>query len=108
MTITPEMLKVVAEGMGYDIFEYVPNSETWSVSKREWSYHCKYNPLTNAEQCMEIMEKLNIQLRRQTHKPDGLWVARIEYVVNPMTVKEDKTINEAVVLAAYEYFKEVK
>jgi len=105
--ITPEMLKVVAEGMGYRKSRITWNSDIYvAVEHKTSNRDIEYNPLTNTEQCMEIMEKLNIQLRRQTHKPNGLWVARIEYVVNQMIVKEGETINEAVCLAAYSHFKE--
>lgn len=100
--ITPEMLKVIAEGMGY---------KTCSTGNGEFiAYQChdennEYSPITNAEQCMEIMEKLEVCLSRLM-KPDA-WQA----VINDLVTREEifaegKTINEAVCLAAYEYFKD--
>jgi len=110
--MTPEKLKVIAEGMGY--VELVSDNYKLKGRLIVWNgkdIHTRqaYKPdTTNNDQMVEIMENLNIQLRRQTHKPKGLWVARIEYVVNPMTVCQGKTINEAVCSTAYEHYKAVK
>ena len=108
MTITPEMLKVVAEGMGYVLRDDTPRIKericVWNG--KDVNTRCLYKPhLTNAEQCMEIMEKLKLDLGFDSIE----WcVGKYGVMFEPLVEARGKTINEAVVLAAYEYFKEVK
>ena len=104
MNITPEMIKVVAKGMGYIIFGSNSKSITvWNgvdIYSRE-----RYKPhLTNAEQCMELQERLLKELKKVEIKKysSGVYI-NLGFFGD--TVGEGKTINEAVVLAAYEYFK---
>lgn len=102
--ITPEMLKVVALGMGYEDAEILRSSVIIAKSRVSdtSTVMAEYNPLTNAEQCMEIMEKLRIDLE--------FWADSVDAIINKHNDNADvitrygKTINEAVVNAAFEYF----
>ena len=109
--ITPEILKVVAEGMpdgrpveideeGVWYMNYPPTTgEGYGVKV----HAVEFNPLTNAEQCMEIMEKLKISPEFVEECGCSGWFAKVKNG----RVSEGKTINEAVVLAAYEYFNNI-
>ena len=105
--ITPEKLKVIAEGMGYNAVIKPRNirgsvsDAVWLVDREEW-----YEPhLTNAEQCMEIMEKLEVNV---LFISKCLWqaVVGLDFGMTGGVDGRGKTINEAVCNAAYEYFKE--
>jgi len=70
----------------------------------------EYNPLTNNDQMVEIMEKL---LRKGYGVCVNGWGNKIlfEYQIldcENNVVAEGKTINEAVCNAAYEHYKAVK
>lgn len=118
--ITPEMLKVIAEGMGYDPF--VHNGTCYAYhdkSSKFWMYkgivedgreseateNCRYNPHTNNDQMVEIMKMVLHNLKCSIypgfdnedtiiHDGDNRWLSH------------GKTLNEAICKAAYEYFKE--
>ena len=93
-----EKIKVIARGMGIEVEEtkllvLIPAKSDLAPYLRG-----AYSPLTNAEQLLEIMERLKISIWF-----DGItWVAQIK---NNNRSLED-TINEAVCEAAYEYFKD--
>ena len=97
--ITPEMLKVIAEGIGYKESIYKVTQIYDGVTIPPQS---DYNPLTNAEQCMEIMEKLKLEM--------DYFNNRQEWRVNISKHKFSlgKTIPEAICKAAYKYFSEMK
>ena len=98
-----EQLKVIAEGMGYEI-----RSSKTSMSEDRlmvWngfdiSTRQKYNPLTNNDQMVEIINELKIDTE--------YWYRLDEWSAEPRggASRRGKTINEAVCNAAYEYFKE--
>ena len=95
----PEQLKVIAEGMGYIILG--DSSLYPTVKKAEHSKVVAYNPLTNNDQMVEIIEKLKIDLYYYPDE-DYCWKA----LVRRDTQQEAITINEAVCNAAYRYFKD--
>jgi len=107
----PEQLKVIAEGMGYKSkvtpsrrsiktypYNYCPKLERWKL----------YNPLTNNDQMVEIMEKLKV--KTWWNEDEKLRKAFIPSANNDIETGFGfgKTINEAVCNAAYEYFKRCK
>ena len=111
-----EKLKVVAEGMGYKPFEqlssiyiqrvvFVTPSFHGDNETHEYFEDIEYNPLTNAEQCMEIMERLEKLDLRISVIGDRRKVSVGIYTEFEYLEETGKTINEAVTLAAYEYFK---
>ena len=97
----PEDLKQLAEYMGYEILNNSPND--WSVTKNGWSYYCKYSPLTNAEQCLELMEKFKIDILFMADK-DLIKASNKNFTGEFMG--HGKTINEAVAIAAIAAIKE--
>ena len=102
----PEQLKVIAEGMGYKFVEVVLDGVmyNWNIGFDEAR---EYNPdTTNAEQCMEIMERLLIEhgtIKFEKYKSGD--VGMIDNWRNDYALGEGKIINEAVCNAAYECFK---
>ena len=98
MSLKPEKLKVIAEGMGYEASMH-PNGWVYIWIDDKW---IKYNPLTNAEQCMEIMEEVKITLLYDFVL--NYWSAS-KVKGSKRIIGEGKTINEAVCNAAFEYFK---
>jgi len=108
--ITPEILKVVAEGMGYKRVNITPAKRLVVATAPNQGETCgAYQPhLTNDEQCMEIMEKLPFDQSFELIG-DGIWKAegfwKVQYIRDGF-VAESKNLNEAIVLAAYEYFKD--
>ena len=93
-----EDLKRLAEYMGYiSVSDY--NDEVYTREKDNIIRELKYNPLTNNDQMVEIMEKFKMSLDWDTEKfhwvvfSEGMWV-------------DGKTINEAVTLAAIAAIKE--
>jgi len=101
----PEQLKVIAEGMGYinihvsAPYVYIDYSHNDLLTN--------YNPLTNNDQMVEIIEKL-LDLGWTISKFEDKYLLTLEIVCNVSTQFMDKTINEAVCNAAYEYFKAVE
>ena len=83
-----EILRVVYKGMGW-----LPALTLLGSGESDLIY-----PPVNAEQCMEIMEKLKISIQWLDGDKYGYWFSVSHEV-------KGKTINEAVILAAYEYFK---
>ena len=97
--MTPEQLKVIAEGMGYH-FDCINDGVVLvSTNVNLW----EYNPITNNDQCMEIMEKLHTWVTWPFHKHSCEILISKE---GKSYIGKGKTINEAVCNAAYEYFKE--
>ena len=101
----PEDLKQLAEYMGYGV-DVRPFDETVYIynkqkdEKLHYKLHKEYNPLTNAEQCLELMEKFKSQT--QWSEPLQEW-----YVLDSYGgIGEGKTINEAVTNAAIAAIKE--
>ena len=108
----PEKLKVIAEGMPdgrpVEIDEdgcvwYVNYPPTTTVGSGYKVFAVQYNPLTNNDQCMEIMEKLHTWVTWPFHKHSCEILISKE---GKSYIGKGKTINEAVCNAAYEYFKE--
>ena len=105
-----EKLKVIAiaEGMGYEV---QPLTNRWNelmvTMKGRGTIPFSYNPLTNAEQCMEIMEKLKINViwKGKELETCSAWVLIYIGMTGGIEGK-GKPISEAVCNAAYEYFKE--
>ena len=105
----PEELKIIAEGMGKIIavsFDFIPDEDSIYLGACSHTYlgaTCfKYNPIENAAQCMEIMEKL-IQ---EANYSIFAGFDKSTRVMLGMKIKgTGKTINEAVCRAALEYFK---
>jgi len=98
----PEQLKVIAEGMGYELNErgYPVKYKGMEVFFLHVSDEQPYNPLTNNDQMVEIMERLEIDVEYTKYGVEtGLIVNTKNYY------GKGKTINEAVCNAAYEYFK---
>ena len=100
-----EKLKIIAEGMGYEIFSNDnPRIKDRLVVWNGKDIHtrCIYKPLTNNDQMVEIMEKLKITVRAIPNVSED-WFAEPYPYGNRMG--SGKTINEAACNAAYEYFK---
>ena len=99
--LSAEDLRVLAEGMGYVIFsvgeQFVTVWDGKDIHTRK-----RYKPhTTNDTQCMEIMEKLHINI-------NYIYENDVEAKVGRTYKSSGKTINEAVCKAALEYFKEAK
>ena len=94
--MAPDKLKLIAEGMGYE-FPSKGLPDIIVVKGKDGHGFWNYNPLTNAEQCMEIMAKMLMDIDSMANHVgarvhgDRVWCT-------------GKTINEAVCNAAYEYF----
>lgn len=102
----PESLKQLAEYMGYEVtksFNFIPEKNTVYVGRCEYPTHNAsiYNPLTNTEQCLELMEKLKINLEHngQLNRWESFITPAAEYWFA-------ETINEAVTNAAIAAIKE--
>ena len=95
--ITPEMLKVIAEGMF--ITHGKVRTNNWTTSR---TILANYNPLTNAELCMEIMEKLKILVMFDDPEHEYPWLASV--LPYGEEGEEGKTLPKAVCKAAYKYF----
>ncbi len=105
----PEDLEKLAEYMGYEkvviakdtkphkVFKYLDDKSPTQFRRDE------YNPLNNAEQCLELMEKLKIA----AHFWNGTWRA-CEYSVQAGIgiESEGKSVNEAITLTAIAAIKE--
>ena len=106
------MLKVITEGMGYEI-EYetyltyeVDKPDIYAAYIGKGKNQVRYTPhTTNARQCMEIMSKLIHLHNLSVHGGFAGTDTTIRKNLSE-TVASGKTINEAVCLAAYEYFKD--
>lgn len=105
-----EMLKVIAEGMGYtvrlsELNEICTSGDGVFIERGKVLNTTYYNPLTNNDQMVEIMEKLIhecIYHIRGGANPNDVHIRDKDYAL----VAKGKTINEAVCNAAYEYFKD--
>jgi len=100
-----EQLKVIAEGMGY---ERVALRNISAPKEYQWIALLgseAYNPLTDNDQMVEIMDRLIHVIDLFYFEPfvDGSF--KIVDVETDKIISEGKTINEAVCNAAYEYFK---
>ena len=95
-----EQLKIIAEGMGYEVRPSLnPLLADRVVVWNGKDIHTRgiYNPLTNNDQMVEIMERIPLETKR-----DGdLHYAR---VIGTSIWFISKTLNEAVCNAAYEHF----
>lgn len=111
-------LKLIAEGMGYEYRQYASIESSKNMFAKDMAIE-EYNPLTNDTQCMEIMEKLPVDISKQSTQTVGkpeteksYWMAGARYFNKKgefvRVLEEGKTIKEAVCNAAYEYFKENK
>ena len=111
--ITPEMLKIIATGMAEGKSWLMPKIKTTKPGcwRTDPDIEClpyvfvngsEYNPLSNAEQCMEIMEK-HVNTVTFVNTCHGKYRAIIEH-----TCGYGETIPEAVCKAAFEYFSEIK
>lgn len=107
--IKPEQVKKLAEFMGYKILDK-KRGITQSVDDVRKLVHGGYiyldsfNPLENADQCLELVEKLYIYVSN-----DGgcEWYTSCEPHSNEKIVTA-KTINEAVTLAAIAYVERLE
>ena len=99
----PEKLKVIAEGMGYEV-AIKPRNIRGTITDAVFNYNGEvwYNPLTNAEQCMEIMEKLKLDVVWWPEQKE--WSSERCIAGSSTIGYTGKTITEAVCKAAYEYF----
>ena len=110
-----EELKVIAEGVGYEasITNKSMGGDNMWVNIKEHPLASAtniYNPLTNNDQMVEIMERLKVAV--QWSRTDSCWISEILFLPENSDAiiydSEGKTINEAVCNAAYEYFKGLK
>ena len=99
----PEQLKVIAEGMGYKIQNIDPSS-VYVKHAGFTVYGFPYNPLTNNDQMVEVMEKLS---RHGILEIDSNIKGEC-FVTYDSHDYSGKTINEAVCNAAYDYFKQYR
>ena len=101
--MTPEQLKVIAEGMGYEIICPKNDIKRFTVWDGEDMHtRCKYNPdTTNNDQMIEIMDGLKYNLKFFDDTNEWVIFDKTRYCVGT-----GKTINKAVCNAAYEYFSE--
>lgn len=97
----PEKLKVIAEGMGLrePYINIRGKMHYWCKDGRE---HFEYNPLTNNDKMVEIMDKLRIEIHCDS---EDWWAKPYVHMGKQHNWALGKTINEAVCNAAYEYFK---
>ena len=98
--ITPEMIAVVARGMGYEYHKYASFEEGKELFAKNMILD-EYNPIENPSQLLEIMEKLKICI--MPHDIEIFWEAYLGYK-GKIYEATGKTINEAVVLAAYNFY----
>ena len=90
----PESLKQLAIYMGYKV---LPADNICAVNKGEGGCW-QYDPINNAEQCLELQHKLKIDVRPIS----SFWVAS----ARGGNTSKGKTINEAVTNAAIAAIKE--
>ena len=100
MTITPEMIKVVAEGM--KLSPYI-NTEGEVFLGSPMFGGARYNPLEIPKQDSEIEIKLGVST---SFIREGLWQADTGPIGN--NCGRGNTPAEARFMAAYNYFSEVK
>jgi len=100
-----EKLKVIAEGIGYESVVIAKDCTPHKVMKHAegtMGTLCRrddYNPLTDNDQMVEIMERLKISLHFD--ESDRWYIC-----INGSSVAGfSDSINEGVCNAAYEYFK---
>ena len=101
----PEKLKVIAEGMGYEV-ELNNGYANATVYIRTLGNKIKaYRPdTTNSDQMVEIIGRFDkVEIERPMGSNGDLAVVRLTKGEKSYTGK-GKTINEAVCNAAYEYF----
>jgi len=105
----PEKLKIIAEGMGYERVVIAKDCNPPKVMKLRVRLvgfeRDEYNPLTNNDQMVKIMEKCKICV--MPHDIEVFWEAYLGYK-GKIYEANGKTINEAVCNAAYEHYKAVK
>lgn len=111
-----ESLKQLAEYMGKRDVSIISGEVRYAQDG--WEEKAWYRPhTTNAEQCLELMEKLNIDVYPQSNQIVGKPETRKDYWVAGQrhfdkkgefvrVLEEGKTINEAVTLAAIAAIKE--
>lgn len=99
-------LRVIAKGMGYYIattFDFNPDSDAVYIGDCSNTYLeslCfMYRPETDNDQMVEIIEKLHLNI--DWLNGSGMWRVNVPN----HKFKYGKTLNEAVCLAAYNYFK---
>ena len=101
-----EQLKVIAIGMDYEAWV---NKDTVYVKHAGFQEGFPYKPdTTNNDQMVEIMEKLKANLFWPVLDNDGETTHKASICIKPCehVYGYSKTINEAVCIAAYEYFKD--
>lgn len=98
--IKPEQLKLLAEYMEYEPYS-IPRDAFVYYDKFNSNGENRYNPLENSDQCLELMEKLFINIEHI----DGVVIAETMQQKRGIALgwAEAKTINEAVTLAAIAY-----
>lgn len=95
-----DKLRVIAEGMGYIIIDTHAANFPDSVFIETSLGDDVYDPITNNDQMVEIMERLKIDVEHHGDKIKA-WVN----IKDSNRAFWGKTINEAVCNAAYEYLK---
>ncbi len=98
----PESLKQLAEYMGYEAAYSYQHPNEIIIKKSDWE---DFDPLTNAEQCLELMEKFKVDLIQYKK---GIQARIYTKTPHPFSSIErtGKTINEAVTNAAIAAIKE--
>ena len=105
----PEELKVIAYAIGKMNVHIRHEEVLHELPTCEPHPRCivTYNPLTNNDQMVEIMERLKVAV--QWSRTDSCWISEILFLPENSDAiiydNEGKTINEAVCNTAYEYFK---
>ena len=95
----PEDLKRLAEYAGKNDVRICGRRVEFSIRKVDCLdilYSVEYDPLTNAEQCLELVRKLRISLLQADDIPITAYLDKGEKYYSAT----GKTINEAVTLAA--------
>jgi len=100
-----EKLKVIAEGMGYEIHS-IHDDIVFTIHAGFRVNGFPYQPdTTNNDQMVEIMERLKISASFRLVEKDWLTSTWGDSAQVGIIRATGKTINEAVCNAAYEYFK---
>ena len=101
-TGSPEQLKIIAEAMGYEIANFNDGFNPATVYAWINNVEVKYNPSTNAEQLLEIIEKFKIEI---TWLGNDVCTA---FGLIGYSSGEGKTLAEAVLSAIWETIEVVK
>lgn len=105
--VTPEMIKVVAEGMGYKDVRVFAGCIRVSVQNPPHDHYViTYNPLTNPAQDSEIEIKLKIDILQKKDSCTA-WIGKEFVAFDESFSGTGNTPAEARFMAAYNYFSEV-